>query len=124
MEAAGVEGSKNFAALRGGAWTLIVVRLAFWRDRTKMHLNEKFLSRPVPSSEGGGGGVARCERDDRTRWIRPRGNFWQKDIGDSPIEQDELEQLYETHCRARGCCMTYRFLLTKRPLSPTIFCTL
>jgi len=56
VEAAGVEGSRVFVALRVGARTLMIVRVAFWRQRTFTHVYETFLSRPVPSAEGGGGG--------------------------------------------------------------------
>ena len=35
----------------------MIVRVAFFKSCTKMHDHEVFLSRPVPSKEGGRGGV-------------------------------------------------------------------
>ena len=34
---------------------MIVVRVAFFRERTKTRLDDKLLYRPVPSNRGGGG---------------------------------------------------------------------
>jgi hypothetical protein len=56
VEAAGIEGSRNFAVVRGGAWTLMMMHSAFCRLRTTTHVNEFFcpvLSRPRNGAGGG-----------------------------------------------------------------------
>ena len=53
------------------------LHVEFFRLRTTMHLNENFLSRPVPSSDGAVGGARGC-RDELRRWVRSRGKFYKR----------------------------------------------
>ncbi|MSU58941.1 MAG: hypothetical protein EXS35_12375 [Pedosphaera sp.] len=59
VEAGGVESSKNFAVVRDQVISFEFLRAPLFDPRTVTHKNEDFLSRPVPSDRGGGGG---CER--------------------------------------------------------------
>jgi hypothetical protein len=55
VEAAGVESSQNFVLVRDHAHSFVFVGARLFTTRTTMHHHEHFLSRPVPSSKGGGG---------------------------------------------------------------------
>ena len=56
VEARGVETRRLFAPYGEPAHLFVFLNFRFSAAHTKMHCHEAFVSRPVPSKEGGGGG--------------------------------------------------------------------
>jgi len=55
VEARGVETRRLFAPYGEPAHLFVFLNFRFSAAHTKMHCHEAFVSRPVPSKEGGGG---------------------------------------------------------------------